>query len=156
MSPFRSSFRAVITASVLSAALLTAACAPTVNLQGNIVRASDLERVQVGQDTRASVAAQLGNPSTVSNFEDDVWYYVGQRTEQTAFFKPEIVERQIVAITFQPGGQVANVQTLTLEDGKVIAFVERETPTAGQSITVLQQVIGNIGRFQDTFGNAGN
>jgi len=129
------------------------ACAPTTNIQGNLVRPNDLQQIRVGQDTRASVVARLGNPSTVSNFEDDAWYYVGQRTEQTAFFKPEVIERQVVVIEFGAGGAVSNVRTLDLTDGTDVALVDRETPTAGQSITVLQQIIGNIGRFQDTLGS---
>ncbi|MCR9255053.1 MAG: outer membrane protein assembly factor BamE [Alphaproteobacteria bacterium] len=137
----------------LCAAVLFTACAPTTAIQGNIIRGPDLEGIRVGLDTRASVVARLGNPSTVSNFEDTTWYYIGQRTEQTAFFKPEVVEREIVVIEFGAGGQVANVAKLTLDDGEDIALVDRKTPTAGQSITVLQQLIGNIGRFQENFGD---
>jgi hypothetical protein len=32
-------------------------------------------------------------------------------------------------------------------DGKKVVFVDRTTPTAGQRITILQQLIGNLGRF---------
>jgi hypothetical protein len=42
---------------------------------------------------------------------------------------------------------VREVERYGLKDGQEVAFVERETPTRGRSLTVLQQVFGNIGRI---------
>jgi hypothetical protein len=41
---------------------------------------------------------------------------------------------------------VETVNTYTLKDGKVIAFNGRETPTRGREMTILEQLLGSVGR----------
>ena len=33
------------------------------------------------------------------------------------------------------------------EDGRTIAYVDRTTPTEGNELTLIQQLLGNLGRF---------
>src|SRR3546814_5371353 len=84
---------------------------------------------------------------TDTRFPYTTWYYIGQKTERQAFYKPETIERKVVYINFEPTGVVKSIGTLDLEDGSKVAYVTRETPTAGQRITLVKQLIGNIGRF---------
>ena len=39
-----------------------------------------------------------------------------------------------------------NTLVMTLKDGKVIAYNGRETPTRGRELTILEQLLGNVGR----------
>ena len=58
-----------------------------------------------------------------------------------------IVPGDIVAIAFDPATeQVATVNSYSLKDGKIIAFNDRETPTRGREMTILEQLLGNVGR----------
>ena len=51
------------------------------------------------------------------------------------------------AITFNKDSElVESVNSLTLKDGKVVAFNGRETPTRGRELTILEQILGNVGR----------
>ncbi|MEC8534314.1 MAG: outer membrane protein assembly factor BamE, partial [Pseudomonadota bacterium] len=57
--------------------------------------------------------------------------------------------RTVTEITFEPNGdKVAAVRTLGLADGEQIAMTSRETPTRGRALTVLEQLLGNVGRGQ--------
>ena len=57
--------------------------------------------------------------------------------------------RTVTEITFVPqGDQVASVRTLGLTDGEQIAMNRNETPTRGRELTVLEQLLGNVGRGQ--------
>ena len=61
--------------------------------------------------------------------------------------RPEIVSRNVVAISFDKESEVVkSVNSYTLKDGKVIAFNGRETPTRGRELTILEQILGNVGR----------
>ncbi len=74
--------------------------------------------VQAGVDTRDSVRAKLGTPSVVSTFDPDVWYYISQVTENQSFYRQRLIRRDVVAISFNKGGDiVAKVDDLTLKDG---------------------------------------
>lgn len=137
------------TAAILLCAAVATACSPMVDTRGNLPPAERLAKVKAGATSRDQVAEILGTPSTLSAFGDPTWYYVSYRTETVAFFKPEEVERTVLAVDFDERGYVKDVRTLGLEDGQVVSFSERETPTAGKELNMLQQFLGNIGRFSN-------
>lgn len=124
-----------------------AACSSQISTHGNLVDPDALAKVEPGRSDQGTVLSLLGSPSTQGNFGEPTWYYIGQKTERQAFYKPETIERKVVYIDFEPTGVVKSIGTLDLEDGSKVAYVTRETPTAGQRITLVKQLIGNIGRF---------
>ena len=58
-----------------------------------------------------------------------------------------------VAIDFDSAGRVSDVRRYGLDDGREIQPVDRATPTKGREVTLLQQLFGNIGRFNDRTTN---
>lgn len=103
--------------------------------------------VKIGADTKSTVRATLGSPSAMSTFDPNVWYYVTQVKERVAFRRPQITSRTIVALTFDRETEVVRaVEQFSLKDGRVIAFNDRETPTRGRELTILEQLLGNVGR----------
>lgn len=129
------------------AAALATACTPQIDTRGNLPLEEVVEQIKVGQQSREQISDLLGSPSTVALFDSEVWYYIGERTETVAFFKPTVLERKILAIRFDQGGRVENIDRYALADGRSIALVERVTPTKGKELTFLQQIIGNVGKF---------
>ena len=129
---------------------LTAACAPVIGSNGFQAIDAKPQDVVAGTDTKETVLAKLGSPSTTSTFEpNDVWYYISQTTEKYTYNRPVVSSRTVTEITFAPNGdQVAAVRTLGLEDGRQIAMNRNETPTRGRELTVLEQLLGNVGRGQ--------
>jgi len=143
-------FKPILAAVALTALLGgAAACAPIVGIHGfQSVDAKPTDIVP-GTDTKATVLAQLGSPSTTSTFEaDTIWYYFSQTTEKYTFNAPQVSQRTVTEITFNDADQVASVRTLGLEDGQELAMNRRETPTRGRELTVLEQLLGNVGRGQ--------
>ena len=135
--------------------LALAACSPSVRVRGNLPDPEMVSKISTGVHSRVDIASLLGSPSTVSSFQDNKWYYIGQKSTQFAFFKPEVLERKIIEISFDQQGMVAEAKTYTLEDGEDIDPVSRITPTEGREITVLQQLFGNLGKFNaDKFGDS--
>ena len=131
----------------LALAGLLLSCAPRIDNHGNEVDLDNLVELEPGKTRKTRVSALLGAPSTVSDYGQDTWIYIGGKTKTVAFFRPEIVNRRVVYITFGADGVVNSIGKLSEADGKKIEFVSRQTPTAGQRITLLQQLIGNVGRF---------
>ncbi len=126
--------------------LSVTACSPVVATRGNLADPERVAEIKQGSSRMEDVAAILGSPTAVGTFDQTVWYYIGQRTEKTAFFDPEVVERRVVVVRFDPAGTVAELKVLTEADGQEIEIVDRATPTAGREMTVLEQLLGNIGR----------
>jgi len=127
--------------------LMLTACAPRVEMNGNLPDPERLAEIKDGGFSREEVAEILGSPSSVTVLEDEVWYYISKRTETLAFFEPDVSAQQVVVIHFDKKGMVSKVQTLGLEQARTIEPAERETPTAGNELTFFDQLIGNLGRF---------
>lgn len=127
--------------------LSVAACAPISSYSGFQAIESDPKDVKVGVDTKSTVRGKLGSPSTVSTFDPNIWFYMNQVKERVAFRRPQVVARNVTAIAFnKESEQVESVRTYTLKDGKVIAYNGRETPTRGREMTILEQMLGAVGR----------
>ena len=90
----------------------------------------------------------MGTPSSVSVFNNDKsWYYISRRTAQTAFFEPEVLDQQVYVVNFDDRGIVKAVDHKLLPDGKEISPVARATPAPGRELSFLEQLIGNLGKF---------
>ncbi|MEK9968271.1 MAG: outer membrane protein assembly factor BamE [Ferrovibrio sp.] len=149
------SFRfAAVLVIMLPAVLLNAACAPRQDYRGITIDQEKVDLIKVGETSEGQVNALLGSPSTVSTFPDwgTVYYYISSETETVAFLAPELIDQQVLAIAFDKDSRVKDIKRYGLKDGKQIAFVERETPTRGKELTALEQLFGNIGRFNNAVG----
>jgi outer membrane protein assembly factor BamE (lipoprotein component of BamABCDE complex) len=141
---FRNHQRPLLFATI---ALALTACTPTLNVRGYVPDEEALATIEPKRTTREQVESTLGSPSTESTFNDKVWYYINERTERVAFFDPTLIERKVIAVVFDDRNVVEDVVTYTAADGQDVQIVSRTTPTAGNEVTLLQQLFGNIGRF---------
>ncbi|HJV43825.1 outer membrane protein assembly factor BamE [Caulobacter sp.] len=138
---------AVFAAAVLALASATSACTPLTSYSGFQAIEAKPADMKVGEDSKSTLMEKLGSPSAVSTFDPNTWYYISQTTDRVAFYMPRVIKRDVVAIKFnQADEKVASVNTYTLKDGKVIAYNGRETPTRGREMTILEQLLGNVGR----------
>lgn len=128
-------------------ALGLSACAPTYAVHGFAPSETDLARVEAGLDDRASTLRKLGQPSTIGAIDGGEWYYVQSRVKNFAFYAPQVVEREVVAVLFDEAGQVESVRRFGMEQGKIIDLETRITPTYGRELTVIQQIFGNFGQI---------
>lgn len=132
---------------LLAAAVLSlAACAPVRNTNGIYLDPADVAKLQVGTSTRADVLQALGTPSTTAVFDDNTWYYVGQRTEKKAFLDAKVLDKKVYEVKFTEDGLVASLQEVQ-GDAIDVPIVRRKTPTSGHDLTAAQQLLGNLGRF---------
>lgn len=123
-------------------------CAGVTDTRGNLPLAEVVDGIKPGKHSRREIIAMLGSPSTRATFEkQEYWYYIGEKTATLAFFKPKILERSILVVQFDKKGMVVKVQKLDASDAKNISLVDRITPTKGKELSVLQQLLGNVGRF---------
>jgi len=129
--------------------LALSACESRLDTRGNLLDPELVVEITPGEQTRDEVAAILGSPSSITPFGSDTWYYISQRTETFAFFAPKVTERKILVVKFDKDGKVAKVNTVGLEAGQVINPIQRKTMTHGNKMTVIEQLVGNLGRFKE-------
>ena len=137
----------------LAASGLTA-CSPTVDQRGNLPEPDKLAEIRPGATTRDEVAKILGTPSSTAVFDNKTWYYISRRTKQVAFFNPDVVDQQVYIVNFDERGVVRAVDHRDLKDGREIEPAPGATPAPGRELTFLEQVIGNVGRFNKSAGTS--
>ena len=141
----RPTLRASLLVGILALGL--GACAKDIRVRGNIPDSEVVSKINPGIHSRIDIQSLLGSPSTVSTFQDSKWYYIGQKSTQFAFFEQEVLERTVLVVSFDAAGLVVTTQTYGLEDGQPIDPVDRITPTEGRDLSILQQLLGNIGKY---------
>lgn len=132
---------------IAAAGLLLAACSSQLATHGDQIDPDRLAQVRPGVHSRDDVAQLIGSPSSTSMFDGENWYYISDMVETRSIFDREVKERQVVTIRFDPQGIVREVDLFGLERGREVELVERETPSFGESVTFVDQVLGNFGRF---------
>jgi outer membrane protein assembly factor BamE (lipoprotein component of BamABCDE complex) len=125
---------------------IIAACTPTVAQRGNMLEDHQLTQVVTGIHTRSDVLRILGSPTAQAPFNENIWYYIGQKTEKRGILDPEVTDERIVAVRFDEAGTVQAINEV--KDSRMEIPIERsKTATHGNDVTFMQQMFGNLGRF---------
>lgn len=122
------------------------ACSTIYRNHGYVPTDDELATVEVGVDTRETVTEKIGRPTASGLLNDVGWFYVQSRWAYRGAFEPREIDRQVVAITFAEGGTVENIERFGLERGKVVPLSRRVTESSVKGLSVIQQLLGSIGR----------
>ena len=136
--------------SVMVFLIMLQSCSNKTIITGNLPDPDLLANIEVGQVSKNEVLELLGSPSTKATFNDNDWYYVSEKISTRAFFHPEVINRKVLIIQFDKREIVKKIKQLSLKDGVKIEMVDRITPTAGKEMTILKQIFGNVGRFENS------
>ena len=143
-------FNLHIAAVITFAAAGLAACEPRAWRHGQIFDHEAVESIEPGVHNQLEVKRSLGTPSSSSLFGDETWFYISQYRTASVLSMPQTESQIVVAVAFDDAGIVQEIAMLTIEDGLIVNPVSRKTPTHGRELGLLEQLIGNIGRFDST------
>ncbi len=111
--------------------------------RGYVFDEASLEQVPVGA-SQEQVLLVLGTPSTVATVSGEVFYYISQKTERTAFMNPEVTDQRVVAVYFSQNRRVERIANYGLKDGKIFDFISRTTAAGGQDQNFLRQIFSGL------------
>jgi outer membrane protein assembly factor BamE (lipoprotein component of BamABCDE complex) len=143
---FGSRFLSVLVVSTL--AFGVTACVKAEESRGYVKGVKvNVDRIKIGVSDKKDVQYLLGSPSSTSSFGDETWYYIGLRMAQSTYHRPEIVDQDILVVKFNDSGLVEDVTHKGDEERRNISISAESTPTEGNQITILEQLLGNLGRY---------
>jgi len=128
-------------------ALSLISCSPTQHVRGNFLDLDEVKKIELNKTNKVAVQELLGPPSSQELFGGDVWYYVGDKVEAKAFFKPEVLERTLLAVTFGPDGTVSSYELKDLTSHYDVDLKSESTPVKGRDPSLVSELFGNIGRY---------
>lgn len=118
-----------------------------VHHHGKLIDREEIANITPGSHNKEDVFRLLGTPSTTATFDSNTWYYISKITEAKAFFAPKTTEQDVYVVEFDDSGIVKNIIHRGVEDSQEVVYVNRITPTTGQSTSFMQQIFGNFGRI---------
>lgn len=137
------------------AAAIPSACSVPIDQRGNLPEPKTLAEIKPGVTDKATVTRLLGSPSSIAAFDANTWYYISQKTKNIAFFKPELIDQEVISVAFDKDGVVQDVSHRGMNDRTQIEPNPRATPAPGREFSFWEQLIGNFGRFSGATGAAG-
>lgn len=143
--PARNVLRRLTMVAALTLALT--ACAATFTNHGYVPPEEDLSNVLVGVDTRGTVEETIGRPATSGVLRDEAWIYNAYRVRSFIYQEPQVIERELVAISFDGDGVVSNIERFGLEDGRAVQLSRRVTESSISELSFFSQLLSNFGRF---------
>ena len=132
--------RRFVLAAAAGLGLLLAGCNQE-QARGYVLDEKLLNEVKPGTDAQ-KVLQSMGTPSTVSTVGNQTWYYISQTTQQRLqFMTPTVIDQRVLAINFNKGMKVERIASYGLQDGVLFDFVNRTTPTGGQELSIVRQLM---------------
>jgi outer membrane protein assembly factor BamE (lipoprotein component of BamABCDE complex) len=125
-------------------------------VRGNKVDLDSLKELVPGTATRADATSLLGSPTAKGSFDDNTWIYIGEVTRPVIGATQSVLVQQVVVLTFDQAGVLRDVKTLDKNAALPVNVVSRATPSPGNNASLLQQLLGNVGRFNATPGASGS
>ncbi|MBP5534536.1 MAG: outer membrane protein assembly factor BamE [Alphaproteobacteria bacterium] len=132
--------------------VIALACCST-NQVGDVPSDVRVHAIKAGKHTKEDVTRLLGSPTSITLFEKESWLYIESKEQNRVFLPAKEIERKIVKITFNADGTVSKIKELSKDDGRDIAIDNTVTPIAGKDLSIIDEFIGNFGRFPASKGN---
>ncbi|MBO0711652.1 MAG: outer membrane protein assembly factor BamE [Acetobacteraceae bacterium] len=116
-------------------------------VRGNRIDAALLKELTPGTSTRGDATALLGSPTAKATFDDNQWIYIGEMTRPVIARTQSVVNQEVVMLTFNDQGVLQDIKRLDQKDSYPVQVVARATASPGSEASFLQQLLGNIGKF---------
>ena len=132
---------------IMLSLLLIGACSPTFENHGYVPSRAELNQLKVGKSSKENVKNLFGSPSSIGLVQDDRWFYLYTRIKNFMYRSPEIVERQLVVVTFTSNGLLENIERFELQDQEVVVLSRRITESGIKGMSLIQQLLNSAGNY---------
>ena len=106
-----------------------------------------IAKVRPGMDVQ-TVLTTLGTPSTTSTVGNRTFYYISQKVRRRFQFQDfSVIDQQVLVIYFNKGFKVERIVNYGLQDGVIIDFISRTTPTGGEEQSFLRNLFRGVTKF---------
>ena len=116
-------------------------------LRGNNIESYQLDQLVPGTSTRNDVTALLGSPTTKATFDENSWLYIGEVTRPVIAGTQKVLDQQVVIVTFDDKGVLRSISRKNAGDSMEVGMASGATPSPGSEANIMQQLLGNVGRF---------
>ncbi len=128
----------------LAILLSTASCTVDSGSRGHVISEESLKRLKVGS-LKNDVTNVLGSPSIDDGNE---WLYVSNKYRKKSFSNELANDLQVLKFVFS-GNKVVDIAFKHNDSPNYVSIDSDATPAAGKEVGFFDQIIQNIGRFNN-------
>ena len=97
---------------------------------GSLNLEKKLKKLEINASNKNDIVDLLGPPSTVSQFDNDKWYYIERKVTNTSVFtlgREKVLKNNVLILELDKNGILANKEFLKFDDMKDIKFSKNTT-----------------------------
>jgi outer membrane protein assembly factor BamE (lipoprotein component of BamABCDE complex) len=123
------------------------ACSFRVEKSGYMFDNNDIDFIKKGVTSKTTLLKSLGTPTIVSQIDDkELWIYYSENSKHILFFKPTIIDRDILLLKFDEENRVDDIKKLDLKDeDRQYFFNQNKTFVQGHKNNLFKSIYENIG-----------
>ena len=140
--------------SLLIIVTITVSCNKKIINTGYHLDKSKLQEVKISHTTEQNIINRLGRPTTQSIFGPKTYFYMEQKYQQFGFWKPRLIEQMITAFEFDSQNFLVKVGCYHISDANNVQYDPDYILIKGNKMPILEQLIGNVGKYYPTTSNS--
>jgi len=121
-------------------------CESQVTSHGNLIEASQLNKLEIGTTRREDVLILFGPASFEGAFNNNRLYYNNQKMEAPIAGRTQTIERDLVVLSFDLNNILNSIEIRDKSTDQEIVKLDAKTPTPGDTLTVVDQLFSNLRR----------
>lgn len=121
-------------------------CESQVTSHGNLIEASQLNKLEIGTTRREDVMILFGPASFEGAFNNNRLYYNNQKMEAPIAGRTQTIERELVVLSFNVNNILESIEIRDKSTDQEIVKLDAKTPTPGDTLTVVDQLFTNLRR----------
>lgn len=138
--------------SILMAIFLNIAlssCAPKIEKHGYMFDLSDHHLLQEEIITKSKVLSIMGSPTLISDLNgEEMWIYYAENVKKLLFFKPDIVNREIILLAFDNNEVLKKLENYSLANEKKLNFSSDHTKVKSNKVGFFKSIFSNVGQIR--------
>lgn len=136
---------------LVSMLVILCSCAPKIENQGYIFDNLDFSSLKKNVTSKNTIMQIYGSPSFYSDVSNkEYWFYYSNQIKKFLFFKPEILNQNILIISFDEDNRVDFIKILDINDkDKKYFFNINKTEVIGHEKGFFKSIFENIGTIKN-------
>ena len=123
-------------------------CGERISKHGHVIDQAEMDKIKIGQTSRADIIGMLGRPSFEGAFDSRKIYYASQIMELQVAGINKTKSRVIYAFSFDANNNLQNIDLIDEKRGLDVTHIDAKTPTPGDTLNAVEQIFLNLKRRQ--------
>ena len=114
---------------------------------GFISLETKFERILINKSNKNDLIKNIGHPSSVSEFDNNKWFYIERKQTNQSLFKlgiKKLSKNNVLIVEFNDKGLVDNKKLIDISDMNKLKYVKKITPKDFETDNTLYNILSSL------------